>query len=389
MKWFFVTASALAAFLVLGGIALSTGKQPEPFPQRSESAIRVQPGELGVESYETTFVDESRATSANGDFPGASSRQLNGTVWHPAQSEGAPYPLIVYSHGFTSSRLGGAYLAEHLASLGYVVAAVDYPLTNFAAPGGPNVRDVVNQPGDVSFIIDTLLSDNTTEGHPLRGLVDPDRIGATGISLGGLTTTLVSFHPDMRDERIGAALSIAGPTSVFDQRFFEASPVPFMMLAGDIDALVPFPTNAAPVVEKIPGSQLVSIKGASHTGFAGPAAPLRWLDNPDAIGCYMVEENIDGALDEPWFELIGTPEQGINYSIENELCKIEPLPVAMNVLRQHMITRVIVTSFFQSIFAPAQSQRDQAARYLSDVVSQEVPEVTYGRAPLDITARQY
>ena len=50
---------------------------------------------------------------------------------------------------------GGAYLAEQLASLGYVVVAVDYPLTNGLAPGGPDVKDVVNQLADVSFLIDT------------------------------------------------------------------------------------------------------------------------------------------------------------------------------------------------------------------------------------------
>ena len=389
MKWFFATALALAAFLVVGGIILSTGKQPEPFPQTSESALRVQPGTLGVTRYEIELTDESRKTNPNGEYSGDSVRRLNGTVWHPEQEVGAPFPLVIYSHGFTSSRLGGAYLAEHLASLGYVVAAVDYPLTNFGAPGGPNIRDVINQPGDVSFIIDTLLEHNATEGHRLAGLIDPKRIGATGISLGGLTTTLVSFHPEMRDERISAALSIAGPTNVFDPAFFEAHPVPFLMLAGDIDAIVPFSSNAEPVINKVPGSQLVAIEGASHTGFAGPAAPLRWMDNPDALGCYMVEENIDGALDEPWFELIGTPEQGINYQIENELCQLDPLPEAMNVLRQQMITRVVVTSFFQSIFAPAQVQRDQAARFLSDIVAREVPEVSYGSASVAIPPHQY
>lgn len=378
MKWFFGTAAALCAFLLLGAAVLTTGKQPQPFPPQSESATRIQPGTLGFTHYEASFRDASRPTAANGDYPGEPFRQLDGTVWHPLDKVGAPYPLIVYSHGFTSTHEGGAYLAQQLASLGYVVVSVDYPLTNMSAPGGPNAKDVVNQPADVSFIIDELLKQNATAGHALEGMVDQTRIGVTGISLGGLTTTLVSFHPDMRDPRIGAALSIAGPTNIFHDTFFEHAQVPFLMLAGDIDALVPFESNAAPVIEKVPGAQLVTVTGGSHTGFAGPAAPLRWLDNPDAIGCYMVKSNIDDSLEDPWYHLIGTPEQGINYNAENALCKMTPLPSAMNVLRQQMITSVVVTSFFQSLFAPSPAQRIQAAKYLSDVLATEIPEVRYG-----------
>ncbi len=145
-------------------------------------------------------------------------------------------------------------------------------------------------------------------GHALDGMIDSSRVGVTGISLGGMTTALVSFHPQMRDSRIGAALSIAGPTNVFTKKFFDHASVPFLMLAGDIDALVPYPSNAAPVLKKIANSQLVTLAGGSHTGFAGPAAPLRWLSNPDVIGCYMVKSNIDESVEEPWFHLIGTPE---------------------------------------------------------------------------------
>ena len=124
---------------------------------------------------------------------------------------------------------------EELASHGYVVVAVNYPLTNMGAPGGPNVKDVVNQPGDVSFLIDSLLEQSATSGHSLEGMVDADRIGVTGISLGGLTSTLAAFHPEWADDRIKASLSIAGPTALFTPEFFQHRDVPFLMLAGDID----------------------------------------------------------------------------------------------------------------------------------------------------------
>lgn len=359
---------------------LTLGKQPKPFPVDSISNSILQPGVLETSSFKETFIDTSRPTAANGDYPGDSVRHMEGKVWHPVSNSQGPYPLIVYSHGFTSTRDGGAYLAEQLASLGYVVVAVNYPLTNYAAPGGPTPRDVVNQPGDVSFLIDTLVAHGESTDHRLAGMVDETRVGVTGISLGGMTTALVTYHPVKRDPRIGAALSIAGPTAVFTDTFFANSKAPFLMLAGDIDAMVPHYSNAAPVIDKIPGSQVVTIKGGSHTGFAGPAAPLRWMSNPDALGCYMVKSSIEEDVEEPWYEDIGSIEQGIDHSAVNELCQSDPLPEAINVLRQQMITSVVVSSFFQSVFAPGELQRERARAFLSSTMAREIPEVNYQRA---------
>jgi len=367
----------LVLVLAAAGAVLVYGKQAQPFPIESESASRLQPGPQAVHQYDETFIDSSRPTQANGDYPGDSVRRMEGTVWHPASNAPGPYPLIVYSHGYTSFKEGGAYLAQQLASLGYVVVAVNYPLTNINAPGGPTVEDVVNQPGDVSFLIDSLLAQSNTAGHMLEGMVDDTRIGVMGISLGGLTTELVAYHPTMRDPRIAAALSIAGPTSFFTRTFFSHNTVPFMMLSGDIDALVPHASNAAPVLDKIPGSQLVTIANASHTGFSGSAAALRWIDNPDALGCWMVMRNIGDVIGGPLYELLGSEEQGVDYNAVNELCLTDPLPVAMNVLRQHMISSVVVSAFFQSQFSVNAAERDSARLYLSRSMEKELAEVNY------------
>jgi predicted dienelactone hydrolase len=380
MNKFLKILVGLVLIVAVGGAILSNGKQAEPFATDSESAVRLHPGLLEVHSHEEIFVDTSRPTQANGDFSGADSRTLDATVWHPADNSAGPYPLIVYSHGFTSMKEGGAYLAEQMASMGYVVVSANFPLTNYNSPGGPLAQDVVNQPGDVSFMIDSLLAQNESEGHILEGMIDAGRIGVTGISMGGMTSTLVAYHPTMMDERVTAALSIAGPTSSFTDTFFTFREVPFLMLAGDIDALVPYPSNAARVIDSVAGSQLITVAGASHTGFAGPAAPLRWLDNADAIGCYMVKDNVDSSLQEPWFDELGTPEQGINYEMINELCTMDPLPSAMNILRQHMVTSVVVSSFFESQFAADAESRAAAQRYLSEVIASELAEVSYQRA---------
>src|SRR5262245_34754190 len=125
------------------------------------SAQLAAPGPRAVGVRTFAFVDGGRPTPPNGSFPGAPTRTLTTEVWYPATAPGrdtaldmagAPYPLVVHSHGFLDGRTGEAYLAQHLASRGYVVAAPDYPLSNGGAPGGPTFADVANQPGDWSFV---------------------------------------------------------------------------------------------------------------------------------------------------------------------------------------------------------------------------------------------
>jgi dienelactone hydrolase len=377
-------ALIVLSVLLMGSCAvLNLGNYPEPFAVGSESEQRLAPGPRQVVSHEATFIDTVRPTQANGSYAGDDKRTLKGRVWYPSNNIAGPYPLVVYSHGFSSFHENGRYIAEHLASLGYVVVAVDYPLTHLRAPGGPLVKDVLNQPADVSFLIDTLIDQSNTAGHVLEGMVDPSRIGVTGVSLGGMTATLVAFHPEMRDPRIRAALSIAGPTSLFTATFFTHADVPFLMLAGDIDAMVPYASNAAPVLDIVPGGQLVTLADASHTGFAGMADSLRWLNNPDAIGCYMIKDDIAEEVEEDnlWIGELGSAEEGLNFDAANELCLMDPLPEAMNVRRQHMIATVVVSSFFQSQFAPTAAQRQAAADYLGGTLASELPDVSYQGPP--------
>jgi dienelactone hydrolase len=372
--------ATFAVLLALLAAYVTFSHQPKEFPAGSESEARLAPGLWSVATFDEVFVDRDRPTQANGDYPGDDQRALDGDVWYPFEAEAGPRPLLVFSHGFTSGRRNGAYLAEHLASHGFVVVAVDYPLTSMGAPGGALVEDVINQPGDVSFLIDTLLGYSAVSGHALSGKIDPERIGVLGISLGGLTSTLAGFHPEWRDSRIAAVLSIAGPSNFFSSKFFATPDVPFMMLAGDLDVLVPYASNAATIPGKKPGAELVTISGGSHTGFSGGTALLRAMDNTDAIGCWSVGRYIDPNEQSQWEGLFGPVDFGIDYSAPNELCMIDPLPKTMNVLRQQMIARVVITAFFEAHLSDEASLRESAARFLSATGVAEIPEFSYARS---------
>lgn len=377
MKFFLKLLGATFALLVALGVYLTFSHQAEPFPAESESAARLEKGPWSVVSYEETFVDRNRPTQANGDYSGDRQRSMQGDVWYPGEAEASARPLLVFSHGFTSLRSNGAYLAEYLASHGFVVVAVDYPLTYMSAPGGPMLEDVVNQPGDISFLIDTLTGYSAVAGHALSGKIDAGRIGVFGISLGGLTSTLVGFHPQMKDPRVGAVLSIAGPSNFLTERFFTHVDLPFMMLAGDLDVLVPYASNAEPVPQKMPSAELVTLHGGSHTGFSGGVALLRAMKNTDALGCWSVMRNFDPEDNAGWDGLFGDAELGLDYSAMPELCEVDPLPKTMNVLRQQMIARVVVRAFFEAALAPNASQRSAAQAYLSQDIARELEDVSY------------
>jgi predicted dienelactone hydrolase len=281
VKLILKTLGVLALLVMALFAFLTFSHQPDDFPDASASAKRLVAGPWAVAEFSETFVDRERPTQPNGDYPGDTQRTLKGDVWYALDAEAGAQPLVVLSHGFTSSRHNSTYLAEHLASYGFVVVAVDYPLTSMSAPGGALVQDVVNQPGDVSFLIDTLLGYSAVSGHALSGRIDSERIGVAGISLGGLTSTLLGFHPDLRDSRVGAVLSIAGPSNLFTRQFFTHAQLPFLLLAGDLDALLPYSDHAAPIplpVGDVAGSESFTGDSKSHMLNRPPSGEYDALD---------------------------------------------------------------------------------------------------------------
>jgi dienelactone hydrolase len=376
----------LLVLLALGLAGAYFARAPEPPPAGSESARRLAPGPLPIASRDHTFVDTSRPTAANGDFPGAPARTLEATLWYPASGANGAHPLLVYSHGFMSMRSENVPLAELLASHGYVVVSLDFPLTNRGAPGGPNVADAVNQPGDVRFIIDQILGWGESE-RPFPGTIDPARIGALGLSLGGLTTELVTYHPRLRDPRVRAAVSIAGPAAFFDERFFANADVPFLMIAGTADAMIEYQANAAPIPKKVARGSLLAIANGSHAGFAGFADmfPLRLFGNPDSLGCRALLGNLEARDTENPFAGLGGVEDGIVF-VDPEAslpCRNGAPAEALAAGRQLMITRLAALAFFESQFAGDAAERASQLSYLSETLARDFPEARWQAAASD------
>lgn len=369
----------LAAFIALIGLLLAfiyLFTMPERLPANSESSQWLQPGPYSVGILETVFIDNDRPTDENNGFVGAPNRRFPTSIWYPQDLQNS-HPLIIHSHGFVSSRKDLSYAAKHLASYGYVVAAADYPLTSGATPGGPNAKDLVNQVTDVSFLIDSLLGLNGAD-KPFGGEIDSSRIGLMGYSLGGLTSTLATYHPQLRDRRIKATVSIAGPSAPLMADFYATSDIPFLMIGGTLDALVDFQANAVVIPQRVANSAVLSIAGGTHLGFSSLAEPLfRLMNHPDGLGCTVVLENLDedpNAL----YVALGTDTNGIVLDPNiPAVCQNMPSEKALHPGRQHMATKIALLAFFESVFAEDAMVREQAMEQLAGSLESEMSEVSY------------
>jgi pimeloyl-ACP methyl ester carboxylesterase len=380
MRVLFKILLALFAVLLIGGYIALNPPLNKPAGVLSHQYYRRGPHQVSYQSI--SWTDTSRPTMANRDFKGSGSREFKGRIWFPTDKEGAPYPLLVYSHGYMSQYKEGEYLLEFLASHGFVAVSVDFPLSNGSSPGGAVIADITNQPGDVSFLIDQMLARSKQPENLLYGRIDADRIAAVGLSLGGLTTELASFDARMKDPRIRAAISMAGPSQFLTPEFFDGNTIPFLYIGGTADAIVPFRENAQPLPKKYKNTVLIALASASHVGFIDMApAVFRWMDNPDKFGCVglmyglkTAQEASKGKTLPNLGELIGG--SGVNASDTSPPCQIVEYPHAMNPARQHALVTLAIYSFLESQFSSSEKLRQEMHEFLFSHLAQENADVT-------------
>jgi dienelactone hydrolase len=146
-----------------------------------------------------------------------------------------PFPLIVFAHGFNITPYPYDRLLQAWASAGYVVAAPIFPLTNPAAPGGPDESDLINQPGDVSYVITRMLAGDRRASGILSGLISPRRIAVAGQSDGGSTALATAYNAHLRDPRLGAAVILSGAEIPGLGGYFASGGPPLLAVQGTAD----------------------------------------------------------------------------------------------------------------------------------------------------------
>jgi hypothetical protein len=243
---------------------------------------------------------------------------------------------------------------------------------------------VVNQPADLRFLIDRLLGWDASD-RPFLGSIDPARIGVMGLSLGGMTATMIAFDPHRRDPRIAAAVSIAGPLAMFGPPYFAGPPVPFLMIAGDADVVIDYASNAPLAVERVPDGALVSIAGASHVGFDDLATSIpRLFGDPDRFACWWLACTLDVQHSAAMLASLDETTSGtLLPAAMPQPCRASAPCGTMPAGRQHAITALAVGAFFDSRLSADPTTRVRAATYLDRDLARDFPEarVTGGIPP--------
>jgi predicted dienelactone hydrolase len=191
-------------------------------------------------------------------------RTLVTYVRFPLVNGAGRFPLVVFGHGFAVTPSPYRALLTAWAGAGFVVAAPVFPLGNANAPGGPDERDLVNQPRDMSFVITQLLAASAAPG-PLRGLINEHAIAVSGQSDGGDTAVAAAFDTPVRDPRIRAAVILSGAEipGTSGYRFADGEPA-LLATQGTADTVNPPADTRAFFAPARRPKFLLQLLGASH-----------------------------------------------------------------------------------------------------------------------------
>jgi len=283
---------------------------------------------------------------------------------------------VVFAHGFLASRESHAALAELLASHGYVVAAMDFPLTRMGSDGGPWFEDVRNQPGDVGFVIDELLSLGAAgSGDDLAEAVDPQRVALMGHSLGAFTVFLAGLHPLERHPAVQAVIILSGSACSLPDTTFDPPNVPLLLVYADRDALIYYEDNVPALREVAPTPWwLVTLVDGTHTGFVHQTADLfDGLTHADSVGCDAISGDIPdeaGAEYTAWFEGLGG--EVLATGCAPPCSRPEVLERGMSTLRQVWLTDVTVRAFLEGTLY----SDEKALEFLGEELGREHEDVT-------------
>lgn len=187
---------------------------------------------------------------------------------HPGaapDSAAGPFPLVVFSQGYDVSAEDYAWLLDAWARAGYVVADPTYPLTDPSTPGGVSEADIVNHPGDLRFVISTLLAAGSDRHSVLHRLVDPARVAIVGHSDGGDVTLAAAANSCCRIPAVKAAVILSGAElSAFGGSYDSAGSVPLLVVQGSDDT-INIPGCSAQLYDQAPPPKYyLNIVGAEH-----------------------------------------------------------------------------------------------------------------------------
>jgi predicted dienelactone hydrolase len=285
----------------------ATGKAP---PYDRPLKIEVwYPAVLAAGQVESTIYDMPARDPKDGVLrvPGQALRDA-------APLQGQKFPLVIVSHGYPGSRIFLSYLTEHLASKGYVVAAIDHT-DSVIGEIRPFPSTLLNRSNDQLFTLSELVSRGDSAVSFLHGMIDSSRAAIIGYSMGGYgalasagagyskTSTPMTMVPGgyLKDWTAGdpaygsrlpknlkAVVAIAPwgeqpPINSWDADGLSGIRVPSLFIAGDQDDVADYERGIKPAFEGLVHSDrcMLIYENARHNTGGNPPPP--GLTNPAEI----------------------------------------------------------------------------------------------------------
>lgn len=208
------------------------------------------------------------------------SSQFDAMLYYPASANGrnatydgsgAPYPAVVFGHGFLTPVRMYVGNAQHLTSWGYFMILPMSAMELF--PSHPAFAD------DFSYTLDYLTTQNANPASFLYQQIDIAHLGVSGHSMGGGVSILAAAQ----DNRIQAVLNLAAaetfPDSAIDA--MATLHVPIALLAGSGDIIAPPNRHQQPMYDNGRAPRLLAIlDGANHCSFAANLRPCGGTMDP-------------------------------------------------------------------------------------------------------------
>jgi predicted dienelactone hydrolase len=209
-------------------------------------------------------------------------------VWRPADADDGddeddagvirPRVAVVYSHYSGGNRRVATFLTTHLASHGYVVAALDHSevvSAQLQRREGDTAEErearvqrwIDNRVPDIALLLDAVLPAETGGSRP---------VGIVGHSFGGWTALAAADA----DERIGAVVALAPAGSAIRRTgiipvrasFRADRAVPTLFVGGDQDQSIPIEAVRDLFDESPWPTRLLVLRGADHLHYVDDIA---------------------------------------------------------------------------------------------------------------------
>jgi dienelactone hydrolase len=183
-------------------------------------------------------------------------------IYYPSNAPGGAWPATTLSGGFTNTKEQMTWLAQHLASHGFVVI-VFTPTNNLVLD--PNIWATGHKAS-----LAKLRAEHQRPASPLAGKIKLDRLGIMGFSMGG-AGTIVALN-ELGDRGVQAAV----PICAFQPQIPTAK-VPTLLLTGTADTVArPAPIlNAYQQMSTGAPKAFAEFNGMTHLDVPNGGAPLQ------------------------------------------------------------------------------------------------------------------